>query len=65
MDLLKKDDASNFLERMVFIAWYIWKARNEAIFNFSPINPELTMRRAFKAFREFLESMVSPLIPCG
>lgn len=62
MDILNKDDASNFLERIVYIAWFIWKARNEAIFNFYPINPEVTMRRAFEAFREYSESMVSPLI---
>lgn len=58
MDLLKKDNASNFLERMVFIAWYIWKARNEVVFNSTLPNPELTMRRALDAFREFSNSLV-------
>lgn len=43
MDDLKDSDAVDFLNKVVFIAWYIWKARNDAIFNSTPLNPELSM----------------------
>ncbi|KAI8553628.1 hypothetical protein RHMOL_Rhmol05G0030900 [Rhododendron molle] len=47
-----------YLERVVFIAWYIWKARNEVVFNSGLPNPEWTMRRALEAFREFSDAVV-------
>lgn len=58
MDDLKQSNAVDFLSRVVYIAWYIWKARNEAIFNFTPLHPELTMKRALEAFHEFMEIKV-------
>lgn len=58
MELCKKEEGINLLERVVFIAWYIWKARNEVVFNSTLPNPELTMRRALEAFREFSDSLV-------
>lgn len=39
--------------RIATIAWFIWKSRNEFIFNAVPINPEATLRRANGAFGEF------------
>ncbi|XP_058196615.1 uncharacterized protein LOC131312697 [Rhododendron vialii] len=58
VDQLKKEDAMNFLERVVYIAWFIWKARNEVVFNLGMPNPEWTMRRALEAFREFSDVVV-------
>lgn len=52
---LKGKDLNLFLSRVVNIAWYIWKPRNEFIFNSDPIIPEKNVRRALEAFREFSE----------
>lgn len=49
VDDLKGKDLIQFLSKVVTIAWYIWKSRNEFVFSSNPIDPEKTMRRAGEA----------------
>ncbi|KAH7843546.1 hypothetical protein Vadar_018002 [Vaccinium darrowii] len=56
------EDLSNFLGKVVTIAWFIWKSRNEFIFNVFPINPEATMKRALEALREYSMIKVPNLV---
>lgn len=40
-----------------FLCWYMWKTRNEAIFNSTTPNPELSIKKAQNALEE-MQSMV-------
>ncbi|KAH7856324.1 hypothetical protein Vadar_000093 [Vaccinium darrowii] len=42
--------------------WFIWKSRNEFIFNVFPINLEATLKRALEAFREYSVIKVPNLV---
>ncbi|KAI8560463.1 hypothetical protein RHMOL_Rhmol04G0257600 [Rhododendron molle] len=59
---LKGEQLSQFLGKAVTVAWFIWKTRNEFIFNSDPIFPEKTVRRAFQALREFSKTRIPPSI---
>lgn len=51
--------ACDHLGRAALIAWFIWKVRNEFVFDSAYLNPELTMKRALEAIREYTEVVVS------
>ncbi|KAI8571342.1 hypothetical protein RHMOL_Rhmol01G0112500 [Rhododendron molle] len=62
VDALKGKELNLFLSRVVTIAWYIWKSRNEFVFSSNPVNPEKMMRRAEEALQEFTEIRVPGLV---
>lgn len=57
--------ACDLLGRAAFIAWFIWKMRNEFVFDSACLNPELTMKRVLEAIREYTEVVVSSPNPYG
>ncbi|KAF7142379.1 hypothetical protein RHSIM_Rhsim05G0174000 [Rhododendron simsii] len=61
VDDLKGRDLTQFLSRVVTIA-QCSKTRNEFVFSSNPINPEMIVRRALEAVREFSEIRVSNLV---
>lgn len=63
LDSRPVEEAKSLLERVVFIAWYIWKSRNEFIFESVPVNPMATMLRAMEAYGEFLSISNSQQVP--
>ncbi|KAI8544640.1 hypothetical protein RHMOL_Rhmol08G0312200 [Rhododendron molle] len=59
---LQEKELIRYLSRVVVIAWYIWKSRNEFVFNSDPINPEKTVRRIIEALKESREARVPQMI---
>lgn len=41
---------------------YIWKSRNDFVFNYNSVDPENTMRRAFEALHEFSDIRIPDLV---
>ncbi|KAI8548093.1 hypothetical protein RHMOL_Rhmol07G0245500 [Rhododendron molle] len=42
VDDLKGEQLMGYLEKIVMIAWHIWKSRNDFVFNYNPVDPERT-----------------------
>ncbi|XP_058202998.1 uncharacterized protein LOC131317467 [Rhododendron vialii] len=61
-DVLKGKQLMSFLGRVVTIVWYIWKSRNDFVFNYNLVDPENTMRRAFEALHEFSDLRIPCLV---
>lgn len=47
---------SDFLAMAIFLAWYIWKARNELVFQSVSSSPYVTVTRALGAWDEFVSA---------
>lgn len=47
-------DRSDCLGKCIFLAWQIWKSRNDWVFNHVPVDPRETITRAAKAWEEFI-----------
>lgn len=62
IDSIPPKDACDVISRVAFIAWYIWKARNEFIFRHVAVNPLDAMARASFAMSEFCTSVVTPQV---
>lgn len=62
IDSIPPKDACDVISRVAFIAWYIWKARNEFIFRHVAVNPLDAMARASFAMPEFCTSVVTPQV---
>ncbi|KAI8543151.1 hypothetical protein RHMOL_Rhmol08G0195200 [Rhododendron molle] len=62
VDDLKGEQLMGYLEKIVMIAWHIWKSRNDFVFNYNPVDPERTLRKAFAAIYEFSELRIPSLI---
>lgn len=45
----------DILSRCIFLAWHVWKARNDWIFNGVPVNPRTVMAKASAMWKEFNE----------
>ncbi|XP_028095770.1 uncharacterized protein LOC114293006 [Camellia sinensis] len=54
MDILGNDeDRNSFFSLVAWIGWYIWKDRNNFVFNHIPVEPSSTLHRARVAMAEF------------
>lgn len=48
------DSGKETLSKIALIGWYIWKARNDFIFNSVPINPSGTLEKIHHGWNEYL-----------
>lgn len=58
---------SNLLSRIFFTGWYVWKARNEFIFNNLPISPPAIASRITQAWigdQHQHSGDISPIVEC-
>ncbi|KAI8551674.1 hypothetical protein RHMOL_Rhmol06G0204500 [Rhododendron molle] len=62
VDDLKGEQLMGYLEKIVMIAWHIWKSRNDFVFNYIPVDPERTLRKAFAAIHEFSDLRIPSLV---
>lgn len=61
-DSMSNGDASDFIATVAFIAWYIWKSRNDFVFRNTPVDPLIVMAKANFARMEFSNAFVLPSV---
>ncbi|KAI8536635.1 hypothetical protein RHMOL_Rhmol10G0272400 [Rhododendron molle] len=62
LDSMSKQTAMNFLSKITFTAWNIWKARNDYVFRKEKVNPMVVMAKANFAQMELSSACVIPSV---
>ncbi|KAG5557644.1 hypothetical protein RHGRI_007781 [Rhododendron griersonianum] len=63
LESMPKTEAMDFLSKVTFITWNIWKGRNDFVFRNERVNPTIVMARANFAQLEFSSTCVTRSVP--